>query len=137
MFRESFHGLTGDVIVHGRSLTGFPYYEEIIGKVKQLPEVQAAVPTLRTYGLININNSIRDAVQDGSRRTVWIGAIYTTLQRMADKGLVTSEIAESRTSGERKRKVFGLSAEGRAAIGQAYDTWARMTRGLKPKLESM
>lgn len=63
MFRESFHGLTGDVIVHGRSLTGFPYYEEIIGKVKQMPEVQAAVPTLRTYGLININNSIRDAVQ--------------------------------------------------------------------------
>jgi lipoprotein-releasing system permease protein len=63
MFRESFHGLTGDVIVHGRSLTGFPYYEEIIQKVKALPEVQAAVPTLRTYGLININNSIRDGVQ--------------------------------------------------------------------------
>jgi DNA-binding PadR family transcriptional regulator len=82
-------------------------------------------------------SAIRDAVQDGSRRTVWIGAIYTTLQRMADKGLVTSTIAESRTTGGRKRKVFGLSAEGRAAIGQAYDTWARMTRGLKPKLESM
>ena len=82
-------------------------------------------------------SAIRDAVQDGSRRTVWIGAIYTTLQRMADKGLVTSTIAESRTTGERKRKVFGLSAEGRAALGQAYETWARMTRGLKPKLESM
>ena len=81
--------------------------------------------------------AIRDAVQDGSGRTVWIGAIYTTLQRMADKGLVTSTIAESRSSGERKRKVFGLSAEGRTAIGQAYETWARMTRGLKPKLESM
>ena len=81
--------------------------------------------------------AIREAVQEGSRRTVWIGAIYTTLQRMADKGLVTSAIAEGRTSGERKRKVFGLSAEGRTAIGQAYETWARMTRGLKPKLESM
>ena len=81
--------------------------------------------------------AIRDAVQDGSGRTVWIGAVYTTLQRMADKGLITSKIAESRTTGERKRKVFGLSAEGRAAIGQAYETWARMTRGLKPKLESM
>ena len=81
--------------------------------------------------------AIREAVQDGSRRTVWIGAIYTTLQRMADKGLVTSAIAEGRTSGERKRKVFALSAEGRAALGQAYETWARMTRGLKPKLESM
>jgi len=63
MFRQSFHGLTGDVMVHGRSLAGFPYYEEIIEKVKQLPEVEAAVPTLHTYGLININNSIHDAVQ--------------------------------------------------------------------------
>ena len=63
MFRQSFHGLTGDVMVHGRSLTGFPHYDQIITKVKQLPEVEAAVPTLRTYGLININNSIRDAVQ--------------------------------------------------------------------------
>lgn len=82
-------------------------------------------------------SAIRDAVQAGSRRTVWIGAIYTTLQRMADKGLVISIIAESRASGERKRKVFALSTEGKAAIGQAYETWARMTRGLKPKLESM
>lgn len=82
-------------------------------------------------------SSIRDAVQEGSRRTVWIGAIYTTLQRMADKGLITSTMAAGRNEGERKRKVFALSAEGRTALGQAYDTWARMTRGLKPKLESM
>ncbi|HEX8522787.1 MAG TPA: FtsX-like permease family protein [Tepidisphaeraceae bacterium] len=63
MFRESFHGLSGDVMVHGRSLAGFPHYEQIIESVKKIPEVEAAVPTLRTYGLININNSIRDAVQ--------------------------------------------------------------------------
>lgn len=82
-------------------------------------------------------SAIREVVQEGSRRTVWIGAIYTTLQRMSDKGLVTSAIADGRQQGERKRKIFGLSAEGQAAIGQAYETWARMTRGLKPKLESM
>lgn len=82
-------------------------------------------------------SAIREAVQEGSRRTVWIGAIYTTLQRMAEKGLVTSAMTESKVSGERRRKVFALTAEGRAAIGQAYETWARMTRGLKPKLESM
>src|SRR5262249_54552520 len=82
-------------------------------------------------------SAIREAVQEGSKRTVWIGAIYTTLQRMTDKGLVTSTIAEGRGGGERKRKIFALSAEGKSAIGHAYETWARMTRGLKPKLESM
>jgi PadR family transcriptional regulator PadR len=82
-------------------------------------------------------SAIREAVQDGSQRTVWIGAIYTTLQRMADKGLVTSAVAEPAAPGERRRKIFSLQPAGQAAIGQAYGTWARMTRGLKPRLESM
>lgn len=63
MFKESFHGLSGDVIVEGRSLAGFPHYEEMIGKIKALPEVKAAVPTIHTYGLINIKNVIRQGVQ--------------------------------------------------------------------------
>jgi lipoprotein-releasing system permease protein len=63
MFRESFHGLTGDVIVRGRSLTGFPYYQDVLSGVRALPEVQAAVPTIKTFGLININNVIREGVQ--------------------------------------------------------------------------
>lgn len=82
-------------------------------------------------------SAIREAVQHGSQRTVWIGAIYTTLQRMADKGLVSSTVAESQSPGQRKRKIFALQPEGQAAIRQAYGTWERMTRGLKPKLESM
>ena len=81
--------------------------------------------------------AIREAVEDGSQLTVWIGAIYTTLQRLADKGLVTSIVVEATTPGERKRKIFSLAAEGEAALAQAYGTWARMTRGLRPKLESM
>src|ERR1051326_9180170 len=63
MFRKSFHGLSGDVIVHADSMTGFPYYQEIIDAVQKLPEVEAAIPTIRTYGLINIDNQIRDGVQ--------------------------------------------------------------------------
>ncbi|MGB7156913.1 MAG: FtsX-like permease family protein [Tepidisphaeraceae bacterium] len=53
MFRESFHGLSGDVIVKGR-LTGFPHYEEVLAGIRGLPEVEAAVPTIRTYGLLSI-----------------------------------------------------------------------------------
>jgi lipoprotein-releasing system permease protein len=69
MFRESFHGLSGDVIVKGKSLTGFPHYEQVLAGIRQLPEVEAAVPTIRTYGLIHIavdgdsTNAIRDGVQ--------------------------------------------------------------------------
>jgi DNA-binding PadR family transcriptional regulator len=81
--------------------------------------------------------AIREAVEEGSQRTVWIGAIYTTLQRLTDKGLVTSAVAEATGPGGRKRKIFALALEGETALAHAYGTWARMTRGLKPKLESM
>src|SRR5450432_2998448 len=63
MFKQSFHGLTGDVIVHGESLVGFPYYQEMIDRIEKLPEVKAAVPSIETYALININDVRRKAVQ--------------------------------------------------------------------------
>lgn len=63
MFRESFKGLSGDVIVSSRSIAGFGHYEEMIRQIEALPEVHAAVPVIRTFGLINISNVIRDGVQ--------------------------------------------------------------------------
>jgi lipoprotein-releasing system permease protein len=67
MFRESFHGLSGDVIVKGKSLTGFPYYQDVLDQVLRLQEVQAAVPTIRTYGLIHvaIDGDPKQAIRDG------------------------------------------------------------------------
>ena len=81
--------------------------------------------------------AIRDVVEEGSGRTVWIGAVHTTLDRLEAKGLVRFAIQEPESPGERRRKVFALEAEGKAALAQAYSTWTRMTRGLKPKLDSL
>ncbi|MDA1307403.1 MAG: helix-turn-helix transcriptional regulator [Acidobacteria bacterium] len=81
--------------------------------------------------------AIREAVEEGSRRTVWIGAVYTTLQRLTDKGLIDARVVTPDAAGERRRKVFALTDTGQDAIARAYETWARMTRGLKPKLESV
>jgi len=63
MFRESFHGLSGDIIVQSRTVVGFPYYAEIIDRVRSLPEIEAAVPTIRTYGLIDIRNYIYEIAE--------------------------------------------------------------------------
>jgi lipoprotein-releasing system permease protein len=56
MFRESFQALSGDVLVEGRSLVGFPQYEEIIRQIEALPEVKAAAPVIRTFGLLSIDD---------------------------------------------------------------------------------
>src|SRR6187399_2660298 len=63
MFKETFHDITGDIVVSRRSLTGFPYYQEMIDEIVKLPEVAGAAPTLKTFGLINIENRLRDGVQ--------------------------------------------------------------------------
>jgi lipoprotein-releasing system permease protein len=62
MFRESFHSISGDVIVEGQSMLGFPYYEEMIKRIEGSPEVKAAAPVIRSFGLVNINNQIRSGV---------------------------------------------------------------------------
>src|SRR3954471_5856746 len=54
MFRESFHGLGGDLMVRSGSLTGFVHYDEMIDKIEKLPEVEAAAPVIRTFGLMRI-----------------------------------------------------------------------------------
>ena len=63
-----------------------------------------------------------------------MGAVFTTLERLEAKGLVRSTLVETAAGGKR-RKAYALEAAGETALARAYDTWARMTRGLKPKLE--
>src|SRR5918911_1501371 len=63
MFENSFHGLTGDVIVDGNSLAGFAHYQEMIEEIEKLPCVEAAVPIIKAYGLINIANKKPAPVQ--------------------------------------------------------------------------
>jgi lipoprotein-releasing system permease protein len=63
MFREQFHGITGDIVIEGATLSGFPYYQEMVSGVEKLPEVEVAAPTIYSYGLINIANRKSDGVQ--------------------------------------------------------------------------
>lgn len=63
MFKDSFHGLSGDVIVQSTMLRGFPKYEEMIGEFQKLPFVEAAVPIVRTFAVINIGDVASPGVQ--------------------------------------------------------------------------
>lgn len=98
MFRESFHGLTGDVIVHGESLSGFPYYQEMIDRIHTIPHVKRAVPTLETFGLVNVNNLVRRGVQVVGYRIDQIGDVNefpSSLHRQFN-----SKVEEAEKSGE-------------------------------------
>src|SRR5947208_9362989 len=55
MFRESVRGNNGDILVEGKALTGFPYYNEIIQRIEKMPDIQAASPVIQTFGLFKCN----------------------------------------------------------------------------------
>ena len=49
------HGFYGDLIVRADSLMGFPYYEELITEAENLPEVVAATPVIKQFGLLRVD----------------------------------------------------------------------------------
>ncbi|HWB53409.1 MAG TPA: FtsX-like permease family protein [Tepidisphaeraceae bacterium] len=56
MFRQSFKGLNGDVVVQADGLRGFPYYDQILDRVRKLPAAAAATPVLHTFALLKIGS---------------------------------------------------------------------------------
>jgi lipoprotein-releasing system permease protein len=60
MFKKSFHGLNGDIVVRAESdsLVGFPYYKEMIDKIEAIHGVKSAVPVISTFGLFSVDNIV-------------------------------------------------------------------------------
>ena len=59
MFRESFKGLNGDVLVESSGLSGFPYYQQILDRIAKLPDAAAAnTPVLlHTFAPLKISSA--------------------------------------------------------------------------------
>lgn len=86
--------------------------------------VLMAVGTLgdEAYGL-----GVRREVSDVRGREYSVGAIYTTLSRLEEKGLVESWETEPRPErGGRARRQYELTAAGRSAIREAERVAARL-----------
>ena len=82
--------------------------------------------------------SIRIAIESRTGRTPSAGAIYTTLGRLEDRGLVMSHV-EAPQAGRtgRPRKYYELRPEGAKALKEAYSTIQSMASGLIPKLTEL
>jgi len=66
------------------------------------------------------------------RRIVSLGSIYTTLERLENKGLVSSWFADATTErGGRPRKYFRIEAAGQRALQHAVNQAATMANALK------
>ena len=80
--------------------------------------------------------SIRNELKARAEREVSPGAIFTTLERLESRGLVTSRYGEPTAErGGRRKRFYKLSADGRRALARALRVVRRMVQGLEPKLE--
>ena len=78
------------------------------------------------YGL-----SVRRELEERAGREAAIGAVYATLDRLEEKGLVTSSLAGATAArGGRARRCFRLTAEGRRRLRETQQALARMWQGL-------
>ena len=81
----------------------------------------------RAYGM-----TIRDEIKTRTGRAVSFGAVYVTLQRLEDKGLVSSWIGEPTAErGGRAKRFFEVTASGRQAVRRVQDAVAAMSTGLR------
>jgi DNA-binding PadR family transcriptional regulator len=74
---------------------------------------------------------IADTIEDASGREVAAGSIYITLDRLEEKGLVTSRLGESTPErGGRAKTYFQVTGKGVRAVRQAQRTLVRLWSGV-------
>jgi len=79
--------------------------------------------------------TIRREIEARTGRTVAIGAVYATLARLEDKGLVRFRVSDPQpVQGGRARKYFSLTGGGARALRHSTAMLARMMAGLSPDL---
>ena len=81
--------------------------------------------------------SIRENIEERTRRTVSIGAIYTTLGRLEERGHVRARTEKPRGRTGRPRKYYALSPEGARELRESYASIESMAGGLIPELDGL
>src|SRR5271170_5018087 len=75
---------------------------------------------------------IRAEIAARTRREPAPGALYTTLDRLEEKGLVTSRYGDpTPRRGGRAKRYFKVSAMGVKAVARAQQSYQRLLKGLR------
>ena len=74
---------------------------------------------------------VRQEIAARTGRDVTIGAVYATLERLLDKGLLTASMSDPTPErGGRAKRSFSLTGAGREAANRAFHDMSAMLEGL-------
>ena len=80
--------------------------------------------------------TIRREIEARTDRTVAIGAVYATLARLQEKGLVRFRLSDPEpVQGGRAKKYFTLTQSGMRMLRHSTSMLGRMMAGLSPELK--
>lgn len=91
------------------------------------------LPEEERYGV-----PLREEVEARSGRPVSAGAVYTALNRLADRGLVSSWLGEPTAErGGRRKRLYAIERDGVEALHHAVKMFEASSRGLIPRLNDL
>ena len=102
-----------------------------LGEFEQLVLFAVLHCAPEAYGI-----TIRQAIESRAGRSVSVGALYTTLDRLERRGLVKSSWGEATAvRGGKRKRYYELTPGGHDALARAWDAVRAMARVAAPKLE--
>jgi PadR family transcriptional regulator PadR len=108
-----------------------------------MPSVLGDFEQLVLFALVRLGPdaygaTIRREIEARAQRELSISAVYTTLQRLEQKGLVRSRVGDPLPErGGRRRKYFELLPAGARSLKAAYAAFSGMTAGVERRLKAL
>lgn len=104
--------------------------QETLGEFEQCLLLAVAQLGDQAYGV-----TIRQEIETRTGRDIALGALYTSLGRLDQKGYLRSKMSDPTPQrGGRSKRYFTLTAAGGLALRQSRERLARMWDGLTPDL---
>lgn len=99
---------------------------DFLGEFEQLVLLALLRLGTEAYGM-----AVRREIEDRAARDVSIGAVYATLDRLEEKGLVRSKTGEASDSrGGRAKKCFTITGAGAKSLERSQQAVRQMLDGL-------
>lgn len=85
------------------------------------------------YGL-----TIREQIEARTGRPISAGALYTALDRLEKRGMVSSRLGDPTPQrGGKRKRLYTVESAGERALTQAYESLELMANGLKSRLKAL
>ncbi len=107
-----------------------------LGEFEEIVLLAVAVFSPEAYSVV-----IADELEKQTGKTVTTGAVHAALQRLENKGMVTSQMGEATSErGGRRKRIFKVTVAGSRLLHEVRDVrnnlWSRIAPRTLPKIKT-